>query len=123
MTATAIQATAHISYTGTLTENAHMRQVMCDKRGHMRPAVCMLVRVRDSLKPLHIKQFCADGTAAEALAKTYRKGTVIEVHVPLSELQISGFADFIEVQTPAPDKPVAAPKAAVPNPKEPEFTF
>ena len=114
--------TAHISYTGTLTENAHCRQVMCDKRGHMRPAVCMLVRIQANLKPMRVKQFCADSLAAEAYAKTMRKGTEITVHVPLTELQISGTADFVEVQTPAPDA-VATPKVAPVNSQEPEFQF
>ena len=119
---TATPALSHLSFTGTLMQNAHVRQVMCDKHGHTRAAVCMLVKVRPDRQPMHIKQFCKDGSAADARAKTLRKGAVIELHVPVAELHISANADFIEVQTPAPE-PAAKPVAVDTNPQEPELNF
>ena len=118
----ATPALSHLSFTGTLMQNAHVRQVMCDKRGHMRPAVCMLVKVHADRPPMHVKQFCKDGSAADVCAKTLRKGAVIELHAPINEIHMSANADFIEVQTPAPE-PAAKPVSVDTNPQEPELNF
>ena len=110
----------HHSYQGKLTENAHVRQAPCDKLGHMRPVVCLRVQVQPHLKPINVTRFCADTFAADAYAKTLRKGAIVTVHINVTELQLSGTADFVELQSPAPeatrpDKPA--------NAQEPELQF
>lgn len=110
----------HHTYNGTLTEHAHVRQTPCDKLGHMRPAVCLRVQVQPHLKPVNVMHFCANTFAADALAKTLRKGAIVTVHIAVTELQLSGTADFLQMQAPAPAQhkpPITTPV----NANEPEL--
>ena len=119
-----MQTLDYLSFEGTLTRNAEMRQVVCDKLGHLRPAVCLHLATTTGKRPVHAQHFFADAITAQAFAKGLRKGAVVTVHIAIPELHLSGVADFVEVQTPAPDapvKPVAPPAPA--NAQEPELQF
>lgn len=106
----------YLEFEGALTRNAEMRQLICDKQGHLRPCVCLHLLTTVGHRPLHVKKYFADALAAEAYAKTLRKGAIVTVHLPLCELHLSGTADFVELQTPAPEaKPVQV--------QEPELQF
>jgi hypothetical protein len=116
----------YLSFEGTLTRNAEMRQVVCDKLGHLRPAVLLYMSTTVGKRPLIARHFFTDALAAEAYAKSLRKGAVVTAHIPLTELHLSGTADFVEVQAPAPDPPPKAKAADQPNPvnaQEPELQF
>jgi uncharacterized protein (UPF0254 family) len=115
----------YLSFEGTLTRNAEMRQVMCDKRGQLRAAVCLHMSTTVGKRPVHAQHFFPDAIAAQAYAKGLRKGAVVVVHIAIPELHLSGVADFVEVQTPAPElaiKSAAALSASV-NAQEPELLF
>jgi len=100
----------YMSFEGTLTRHAEMRQVPCDKLGTMRPAVCLHL-LTSTKRPVHAQYFFADALAAQAYAKGLKKGAVVTVHIATAALHMSGVADFVEVQTP----PV--------NAQEPELQF
>ena len=94
-------AEQHISYIGKLLEHAQVRNSICGKRGNMQPTVCLTLQDIDQANPIYIKRFCADHKAAEALAKTLRKGAVVTCYALPADVHISATVDCIEVQAPA----------------------
>lgn len=123
--ATEAAPASHMSFDGTLTRAAEMRQVLCDKpgphQGQLRAAVCLHL-LTSTKRAVHTQYFFNDALAAQAYAKALKKGALLTVHIPIEALHLSGVADFVEVHAPALPAQVT-PLVAQRAVQEPELNF
>lgn len=110
--------TALLEFTGKLTQDADMRQAICDTAGHMKPAVCMRIKTATG-RMLSVQQLFDDGSAAEKVAKSLRKGCRVTVQIPVEAITLHAQSANLEVHTCAPAATTPTPTPA----NEPELAF